>query len=238
MRTIGDKVKHILLDALFPNLCIPCGKKLSGGTGMGGICEACAETISINTALTCPVCGNRMAENKKTCHRNAPYRLAAAARYDDEKIQKLIWALKYKRTRVAAAPLAEFLVRHIGALHIDLAAYTIIPVPLHPSRVRERGFNQAEEIAKIFGEKMKLVVMPALLERTKRTIPQAETKTIEERRENMARSFAVRRPELVNGKNIILVDDVFTSGATIGEAVSALRSAGAKKIIAAVVARA
>ena len=238
MVTVLEKVRETILDILFPALCLACGKTLEGAEKAAFICRACVAAIPVSVTLTCPRCGSRLAENIKTCHQDTPFRLAAASRYDDPRVKKLIWELKYGRKVGAAYPIASIIETHLGHLTVNLANYLLVPMPLHPSRERERGFNQSEIIAKRLAERTNLKLASGALTRVKRTLPQAEAKNREDRRVNVAGSFAVVKPELISGKNILLLDDVFTSGATMGEAARTLRAAGAKRIIATVAARA
>ena len=115
--------------------------------------------------------------------------------------------------------------------------YLIIPIPLHKDRERQRGFNQAELIGKIIGEILNLPAEKNILARHKKTESQAKMKNWEKRSENLADAFSLRSSEAIKNKNIILVDDVHTSGATISEAAKILKANGAKKIIALVIAK-
>ncbi len=128
--------------------------------------------------------------------------------------------------------------RHLEAVRLNLNGYGIIPMPLHPFRLRERGFNQADLIAEGIREWEGMTVAKDILKRVRATPPQAEAKNFEERMKNISGSFSVPREELVRGKNFIILDDVFTSGATVGEAVKTLRAAGARRILALIAAKA
>ena len=113
----------------------------------------------------------------------------------------------------------------------------VSPIPLHPGRERERGFNQSDLLAEIFSKHFGLAKIN-LLERKINNQPQAKSKNYQERQENMKNCFSLVRGGSVKNKNIILVDDVFTSGATLREAARTLKKAGAGKIIGLVVAKA
>ena len=115
--------------------------------------------------------------------------------------------------------------------------WLIIPVPLSKNRLKERGYNQAELIAEYFSEKIKIQICAGALMKTKDTPAQVSVKNRKERLKNLDGAFAVKNPELVEGKNIILIDDVSTTGATLREAKKTLKLAGAKKVLALVVAR-
>lgn len=234
------KAKEVFLDILFPPICINCNKSLNDARKLALLCETCRADIVVNTALTCPVCRSRLAENKKICHQNNPYRLAAAASYESELVKNLIHKLKYQKISGAAKPLSEILARHLDFLKpkLNIAGFTSIPIPLHPQRKRERGFNQSELIAENLSAQTGLPIIRNALIRVKATAPQAELKDYAAREANLAESFRVKFPELIKNKNLILIDDVFTSGATMGAAVKTLKESGAGKIIALVVAKA
>jgi competence protein ComFC len=232
------KVTEHALDMLFPPICLLCSAALAGEEKTRALCENCFSRIPISSALTCPVCRARLAANTKTCHKDASYRLAAAASYDHEPVKSLIWQLKYERRTAAARPLADCLVRHLSSLPVNLTGYELISMPLHPSRERERGFNQAELIAREISRSRGFPLVRGAFARIRNTPSQAESRGREERAQNVAGCFAARKPERIAENRILLIDDVFTSGATINEAVRALRAAGAYRVVAAVVAKA
>lgn len=113
----------------------------------------------------------------------------------------------------------------------------IIPIPMSKNRLRKRGFNHAEDIAQAVAKKCVLKFEPNFLCKIKNTYPQAECRSHRERLKNIRGSFAVSPNVDVRGKNILLIDDVSTSGATLDEAAQVLKKSGANKIYAAVVAR-
>lgn len=107
--------------------------------------------------------------------------------------------------------------------------FTVSPVPLHFNKMKERGFDQAFLIARQVARTLRLPLEGGLLRRVKATDPQA-TMTRAERARNIKGAFEVNRPELIAGKNILLVDDVFTTGATVNEAAKTLKKNGAGKV--------
>src|SRR5262249_14450678 len=113
----------------------------------------------------------------------------------------------------------------------------LIPVPLHPRRERERGFNQSLLLARRLGRAWGLPVRVDILARTVATPPQTDLGA-EERRANVRRAFALRRPELVAGRHVILVDDIVTTGSTAGACAARLREGGAATVGVVSVARA
>ena len=113
----------------------------------------------------------------------------------------------------------------------------IIPIPLHKKRLRERGFNQAEEITKILGSYLGLSIQNKILIKTLDTKHQTSLANKDERLKNVSGSLAISGDANLKGKNILLVDDVYTTGATMNEAIKVLRRSGTKEIFAFVVAK-
>lgn len=145
-------------------------------------------------------------------------------------------AFKFGRRRALASPLGDLLAE-IGAEVLpggrpDL----LIPVPLHPGRERERGFNQSLLLARRLGRAWGVPVRADVLARIVPTPPQSELGA-EERRANVRRAFSLRRPELCAGRHLIVVDDVFTTGSTVEACARHLRKGGARAVGVLTVAR-
>jgi ComF family protein len=225
---------NIIGDIFFPRACVGCGKHISAGA----ICEPCKKSIDVFGTLFCGTCAARLPELKKICHTAAPYILGAAGRYDDDPLRALIHALKFNGIAAAAKPLAEILAEYVTGLGIDLRSFTTTPLPLSKKRLRARGFNQSTLIARGFAEMIRVPFEENLLTRVHHRKAQSETEDIFERRENVRGCFALGNANGVTDKNIILIDDVTTSGTTFAEAARVLKTGGAKKIIALAVARA
>ena len=178
-----------------------------------------------------------MAENKRICHYDSPYLLAAAANYDNSVIKNLIHYFKYQSFENLAPILGKIIINYIENCKLRIENFIIVPIPLHHRRERERGFNQAKLLAEIITKKFNLELKDCL-KRIKNTKPQSQLKNSEKRQSNVSRCFSAVNPNLIKGKNIILIDDVFTSGATMNEAIKILKANGAKQIIALVLAKA
>jgi len=142
--------------------------------------------------------------------------------------------LKYKRR----APLAEVLVERMAShLHLpDHSFEMLVPVPLHSARLAERGFNQAAMLAAALGTRWRLPVTSEALLRIRPTRSQVDL-SLEERHENVSGAFQGSE-ELVARRSVLLVDDVYTTGATLGACALALRHAGASDVVAVTLARA
>lgn len=144
-------------------------------------------------------------------------------------IQHLIHSLKYRDKKKAGIYLGQKIGEQLHALHIQ--ADIIIPVPLHKSKERERGYNQATVIANGISRITGIPTDAKLLRRNRYTESQTN-KTLPERRINMADAFETPKNALLNGKKVLLCDDVITTGATIEECGKILLSAGAQSVIA------
>ena len=160
-------------------------------------------------------------------------------KYRDRDIKDLIWALKYYRKNDVAKLFGDFMYEHIlGSIGenmylTDWSSPILIPIPISSKRKRERGFNQAESIAieilKCDSENA-FSILCDVLQRKSGESHQAHTHSKQERRKNMKDSFYINNIEKIKNKNIILIDDVITTGATVSEARKVLLRAGAKKI--------
>ena len=233
-----ERLWSTLLNTLFPAICLSCESSLPDAESGRHLCTACLSEVSLYSAFACPHCEGRIPSLKKPCHPKAIYTLAPAASYDDLVVQRLIWRLKYKRVRTAATPLASIIIANLQQLNLDLNQYLITPIPLHPSRQRNRGFNQANLIASIIGNYFNQPVHNSILKRSRQTEYQAQLKSHRERFSNLENAFQVIDAKSVQGRNILLVDDVSTSGATLQAAAQSLKKAGAHKIISVVAAKA
>lgn len=221
---MAEKLIHIFkgfLDFLFPQKCLNCG--IRGVI----ICDKCLMSFPSPLILNVP-------NNRSTF---------AATSYDDEIVKKIIWLLKYKGVRTLAKPLADLIYHRLKTelweveLPTNMNSCVIIPVPLSRKRLKERGYNQAELIARSLSDKMSVRFLPDVLYKKKDTVSQVEIKDRKKRLENVKGVFAVKNPEAVKNKIVILIDDVITTGATLNEASHILKQAGAKKVVGVVVAR-
>jgi ComF family protein len=150
-------------------------------------------------------------------------------------LKELIHSLKYSRERAAAGPLAEILLEALRGSPAAEFAEVVVPVPLHRLRLKKRTFNQSALVGKLIAAKLGLPFVRALT-RMRPTPSQTEL-SHSARRKNVKDAFAVRRPQAVKGRQVLLVDDVITSGATASECAKALKAAGASRVYAAAIAR-
>jgi len=213
---------NTILDIIFPIHCISCGK-----TGTNFCFECLAN------------CGEAERENPKWIFSLFDYR--------NPSIKRSIHLLKYKGKRNLAKTFAEIMHGRINEELSELAVLSnfhkiiLIPIPLANKRRKERGFNQAELICKNLlklnnknnlNKKDSWTLEKNILKKPKETVHQAKIENRSERLKNIVGSFSIKNSELIKDRNIILIDDVTTTGATLTEARKVLKEAGAKKIIA------
>ena len=157
----------------------------------------------------------------------------AACRFDGV-AREAVHDLKYRRIRSRASVLADVLVEALARR--PLAMDVLVPVPLAPGRIRQRGFNQSALLAQLVGQQLGVAVAPDALVRTRETSPQVG-RSAAERHANIDGAFACQLPEAIIGRRVTLVDDVMTTGATLAACADPLRAAGASRVYGLVVAR-
>jgi ComF family protein len=225
-----------LLDLVYPPHCLVCERR-----GVPSLCADCAAHFRPVPGPVCPDCG-RPAEpdvgaNCRHCERFAPEdgwaftRARAAAVYQGP-VRYAIHLLKYRRAEVLGEPLGAFLANRCfadGLLARDVPVEAVVPVPLHPARLRRRGYNQCTLLAAPVAEMAGAAFLPDALRRSRRTPPQVGLSP-GERRRNLASAFGVGDSEGLRGRSVLLVDDVFTTGATVGACAHTLLAAGASRV--------
>jgi len=142
-------------------------------------------------------------------------------------MRQAILQFKYKDVKALAAPLGALMEEYLRA-H-PLPATVLVPVPLHPRRLRERGYNQSLLLARELGRLASMPIVERTLVRIKNTPPQTRTKSAYERQRNTARAFSCRS-QLLRGKRVLLIDDVCTSSATLNACARALKAGGAASV--------
>lgn len=243
-RALIKKIRAFFLDILYPSYCFSCQKFLKTEEKYPYLCLNCLEKIPLYSSFFCPICFKRISNQKlKKCSQHASKSfldfLGAATDYQGV-VKELILAYKYQFAKEIAFSLAQILINYLKkAFPEPLKDYLFLAIPLHPSRERWRGFNQSKEIAKILSGELKIEFLKDVLYRKKKTKPQVELKNFQERKENLSEAFWINPSKipLLQKKKIILIDDVFTSGATLQSAAKILKETGAKRVIGLVIAK-
>lgn len=220
-----------LVDFLYPPSCFACRTN----TRIDGLCLSCAGQLRPVRAPQCNICGlpyASQADTSRPCARclakTPSYRSARSCLIYDttSPLAALIRRFKYDRDVGLAPILASLLLRHLPALYpFDL----ILPVPLHRERLGWRGFNQAVLLGRRLSRHTRKPLLLRSLVRQRATRPQVELGEAD-RLHNVRDAFAVSDPDLVDRRRILLIDDVFTTGATVDECARTLRRAGAIQV--------
>ncbi len=236
-----EQFLRTLLDLLLPPICHICHSFIPNG-GKLHICPQCREQIPAVSSPLCPICGIPfigMGSDHRCghCVVHPPHFDLAHSHFRYEgAIRELIHSFKYNRRTHLRAPLALLTLEWLPTFLAHQRPDLIVPVPLHPSRLRQRGFNQAVLIGTVLSRHLSLPLIPDVLVRTRVTEPQI-TLPAAERHTNVHEAFAVKKPEAVTGKRILLLDDVMTTGSTLNECARVLKKTGAIHIMAITVAR-
>jgi len=167
----------------------------------------------------------------KTCVKL--YGVLCSLRFDGV-VRQAIHQLKYRNLRALAMPLSELLKDYLATN--PLPGQVLVPVPLHQKRIRERGYNQSSLLAHKLGKLINLPIVDDCLIRLRPTPPQTKTSTVVERQSNVANAFSCRDHRL-RDKQVLLIDDVSTSGATLDACAVTLKAAGATSVWGLVLAR-
>ncbi len=237
----AGRLLHALLDVILPPICHICHSYIPDA-GRLHICPTCRDRLPLVTSPLCPLCGIPFAgtggdHRCGTCLTHPPHFDAARAHFLYEgAIRDLIHSFKYNQRTHLRNPLALLALEGVSGLVDDQAPHLIVPVPLHRSRLRQRGFNQAVLLGRKISRLLSLPMIPDALIRTRQTAPQIELSAAE-RRLNVKGAFKVGRTDTVAGKRILLLDDVMTTGSTMNECAKELKKAGATVVIAAAIAR-
>ncbi len=222
------RVATCALDLLFPPQCAGC--RAPGSE----FCDRCAQHVEPVPDTICARCGRPQAHAVRLCAdcqaTPSPLALSRAAALHTEPLRQAIHALKYEDRPQLAGPLGRYLVAVFQqdpwqsiADRID----AVVPAPLHADRLRERGYNQSELLAAALCDACGLALRPEWIARVRATRQQVGLNAAE-RRHNVAGAF--RSDGNVIGKTLLLVDDVYTTGATLRACAQAARAAGAQQV--------
>lgn len=255
-----EKIKTFVLDTLFPIHCLFCQKYSQW------ICPECFSKIEIFSEQVCPYCEKNITPAGSVCdfcknnilekNNFVPLdNLVVSSKY--RPLSKIIHLYKYNFVSDLHIPLAKIMISALIQNNAPLPDL-IIPIPLHPRRLRWRGFNQSKLLANYIGKNLtpgfSIPVISDLVIRKKYTPPQMKIKNYQERQKNLRNAFALSLlssspsgggcPEgtgegeiILKDKNILLVDDISTTGSTLLECAKALKRSGVKKVFAVVIAR-
>ncbi len=231
----GELIYDAVLTLAYPQVCVICGRSVERRR-FGVACETCwSETrIFTDEERICLKCGAPDQERCGRCEELA-FTAARAAGIYEGALRESVLLLKRQ----------PYLPQHVESLLTDVVrreplnlGSRVVPVPLHPKRLKTRGFNQASIIAQTVSKALKLPLDEVSLVRVSTTEKYRAGMDNKGRRDTVAGAFRVTHPRLIAGENILLVDDVFTTGATISACAETLLAAGAENVFVLTVARA
>jgi len=228
-----------LIDALFPPRCVLCSSFLAQGER--GFCALCRVAFLPLPPRLCSRCGQEACrEEDGACHacrrHPPPHRRSLAFAAYGGTLEEAIHRLKFQSEPRLARPLAGLLLDDPPAQLAPAEHDLLLPVPLHPRRLRQRGYNQAALLGGELSRAWSLPLELGGLVRCRDTVPQSGLGE-QERRSNLLGAFAVR-PDRVAGRRVLLFDDVITTGSTVAECARTLREGGARSVTALALARA
>ncbi|OQX00966.1 hypothetical protein BWK69_00315 [Candidatus Parcubacteria bacterium A4] len=216
----NKRIKKIISDFLFPKFCLICQEEGEY------LCQNCQAVIQVST------------EHQKYSSQELSD-LYSAVDYNNSFFKNIIYKFKYPPfAEEISESLTLLIIEHLRSLDKEpnFSGFVIVPVPLHKKRLKWRGFNQAEKIGEKLSEALQIPMESNILKKTKEASPQIELSRTE-RAINVKGCFEMEKGTDAKNKRILLVDDIFTTGATMNECARILKEAGAKKIIGIVIAR-
>lgn len=241
-------IVYFFLDILFPVSCLSCGAPDVW------LCPDCFQKIGIQYSQVCPYCEKIETPAGRACPKCKELQLRknsllpldnliVGASYQQENIARLVHTFKYNFVPDLGYPLAGIIAKAVFENQLPLPDL-IVPVPLHPRRLRWRGFNQAQVLAQNLKDRLSpgltIPVLDDAIRRKRFTPPQMKIQNYATRQENLKGAFVLNWEKTrisIKGKSILLIDDVATTGSTLFECAKVLKAAGAKKVYAAVIAR-
>ncbi len=227
------KIISGLIDLLYPKRCIICFGVLKKGEASEGVCARCRSRLPYVKPPYCISCGKHLqSEDSEYCYDCSRIKKSfdkGFAVFDYRGVmEKGMMAFKYGNKREFAAFYGKEIVKRYGRIIKGLHADCIVPVPCHLSRQRKRGYNQAELIAREVGSYLDIPVRNDILRRVSKTVAQKKLDD-RERRKNIKKAFK-RVDNGVKLDTVILIDDIYTSGATLNACAAVLKATGVKRV--------
>jgi ComF family protein len=240
LRSVGTVLGRGLVQVLYPGVCLFCRKSLLPEER--DFCPECLAQLTTDRHFSCPRCGSTvgpftsLADGCSKCrdevlHFEKVFRLGP---YEGA-LREIILKMKHFAGEALAEAMGEVWSVQITNRIAQSRVSVVIPVPLHWYRRWRRGYNQSESLARPLAEKLSVPFRTNVLRRIRNT-PSQTQRGATARRDNLRGAFVARRDSGIQGKAVLLVDDVLTTGSTASEAAKALRQAGAERVVVAVLA--
>lgn len=226
-----NRIINIVADILFPRRCPVCDEIVLPRGSL--ICPECVKILSFVKGPVCKKCGKEVFSDRLeycfdcTKHTRSFESGRALINYNDAAKDSMV-KIKYKNKREYIDFYTEAICRRYGKQIARMRADVLVPVPVHPSRMKTRGYNQAELLARGIGRSLGIPVRSDLLRRSRKTAPQKELNPAE-RLKNLEQAFEAEG-NFVGIETVILIDDIYTTGSTIEACTRALKRAGVKTV--------
>ena len=234
-------MQDYLLDLLYPRFCAICGSTV--GMGRKYTCWSCCSDLSVITDPFCRVCGDPvdgMVEHSFECSwcidRTPFFDLARSAVRFRGSVRKLIYDYKYSCCTHLTGDLVDMICAAVRAHYKSEHFDAVVPVPLHYSKARKRSYNQSALLARDTGKKLGIRYVSNSIQRVRPDLSQT-TYNARQRKINVRGAFHFSMPQWIRGRNILVVDDVMTTGATVNEVSRELKRAGAARVCVVTAAR-
>ena len=222
--------KLYALDIFFPPRCPLCGELMPVGSRVHGSCLAALPRIR---TARCGLCGKPVAEGEPFCadcrSRRHFFDAGIGAFVYEGALRDALLAMKFRGRKEYAEAIGALMAEEAAAFLREHPADLVLDVPMHPAKIRKRGFDQAAALAASFAYYADLPYGRGVLVRTRATGAMKDL-PLQERIRNLTGAFSVRKKESVRGKAVVLVDDIYTTGTTMDAAAAALRASGARRI--------
>ncbi|VAX35904.1 Competence protein F homolog, phosphoribosyltransferase domain; protein YhgH required for utilization of DNA as sole source of carbon and energy [hydrothermal vent metagenome] len=232
LKTLSNGLK----DLIYPPHCLSCSIPLKHHTPQKKLCQPCHDSIEFNHPPFCPKCSRYLGPLServrcKPCSANNPdFNFAWGACIYNKHLRNLLHIFKYQQKTSLRHVFAQSMINFIQRHNFDIAQFDIIiPIPLSWARKRERGYNQAGLLANPISKTFNIPISHKILKRNRYTESQTHLSQ-KERWTNITDAFTIKNSSDVKGKNILLIDDLLTTGATTSEAARTLKHSGAQTV--------
>lgn len=236
-----DEIKHqslkeSILGVFYPRRCPICGEIVS--TKGEYVCFACKDKPLLLVEPRCKKCSKAIEDEEiELCHdckkNHHNYEFGLALWLYDATMKKSIADFKYKGRREYGDFYTREIIKNLGTKIMEINPDFLVPIPLHKSKERKRGFNQAEVIAQGISKELKIPILRNLIERNKNTLPQKQLNDVE-RLKNLERAFSISNKAYINLEKpiekVLLIDDIYTTGSTIEACTKILLQFGVHKV--------
>ena len=221
---------NLLIELLFPRRCPICDKPVDK---IGRyVCKKCEASLQYVEPPYCMKCGKGLESETKEycmdCQNTEHFFQSGRALYEYEPIKESIYRFKYEGRKEYAEFYGKELAKRFGGQLKEWKIDALVPVPMHIDKVKKRGYNQAFLIAKVLGEELNIPVRDEIVKRMRATLPQKQLNG-KERQNNLKNAFKMGKND-VKLNTVVVVDDIYTTGATMDAVTECLKSAGVKKV--------